>query len=154
MMTVHMLDNFHARNWFIQPSALYMAQIICYSPIQFPCAEYEACNKHKVMFILTATEATKVTPRFILMPFPVSRSVGGRADLEPWEISDPFFLFILQFLRKFCVLLRNGQGDNSCNDRSSENEDSVQYLICEISRLRINPDPGKESACTRRCKAN
>jgi hypothetical protein len=74
------------------------------------------------MFILTATEATKVTPRFILMAFPVSRREGGReGDLEPWEISDPFFLFLLPLLCKVCVLLRNDQGDISCSDKSSVN---------------------------------
>jgi len=43
------------------------------------------------MFILTATEATKVTPTFILMAFPVSGREGGWGDLEPWEVSGPFF---------------------------------------------------------------
>ena len=73
------------------------------------------------MFILTATEATKATRRFILMAFPVSRREGGCGDFEPWEISDPFFLFLLPLLRKICALLRNGQGDISCSGKPSAN---------------------------------
>jgi hypothetical protein len=73
------------------------------------------------MFILTGTEATKVIPSFILMAFPVPRREGEWGDLEPWEISDPFFLFLLPLLHKICVLLRNGQGDISCSDKFSAN---------------------------------
>jgi hypothetical protein len=57
------------------------------------------------MFILTAAEPTKVTPRFVLMAFPVSEDREG-GDLEPWEISDPFFLFLLPLLRKICEMAK------------------------------------------------
>lgn len=77
-----------------------------------------------------------LTPRVILMSFPVSRRVGGWGDLEPWEISDPFFLSLVALLCKFCILLRNGQGVNICSDRSF-----VKYLIYEVTHFRLNSGP-------------
>lgn len=76
------------------------------------------------MFVLTATEATKVTPRFILMAFPVSRREGGgeRGEtLNHGKYQIRFSFFLLPLLRKIGVLLRNGQGDISCSDKSSAN---------------------------------